>query len=105
MYAIIESGNKQYKVEKNDVIDVELLHVAKDESINFDKVLLLAGDDNIVVGTPYITSSKVSGKVLDEVKDKKVISFKYKNKTGYHKTIGHRQKYTRIQIEGISNGS
>lgn len=102
MYAIVESGNKQYKIEQGDVIDVELLHQAKDNIINLDKILLLADGENISIGTPYINDSIIKARVLDEIKDTKVISFKYKNKTGYHKTKGHRQKYTRLKIEEIS---
>lgn len=102
MYAIVESGNKQYKIRQGDVIDVELLHEDKDNIINLEKILLLADEENIVIGTPFLNNSTIKARVLDEVKDDKVISFKYKNKTGYHKTKGHRQKYTRIKIEEIS---
>lgn len=102
MYAIVESGNKQYKIRQGDIIDVELLHVDKDNIINLERVLLLADEENVVIGTPFLNNSTVKARVLDEVKDDKVISFKYKNKTGYHKTKGHRQKYTRIKIEEIT---
>lgn len=102
MYAIVESGNKQYKIRQGDIIDVELLHKDKDNIINLERVLLLADEENVVIGTPFLNNSTVKARVLDEVKDDKVISFKYKNKTGYHKTKGHRQKYTRIKIEEIS---
>jgi large subunit ribosomal protein L21 len=101
MYAIIESGNKQYKVGKNNIIDVELLHASPDEEIKLDKVLLLSDDGKIKIGTPYIKGVHVTAKVLGNNKDKKVVSFKYKRKTGYHRTIGHRQNYTRIQIKDI----
>ncbi|MCX5749837.1 MAG: 50S ribosomal protein L21 [Candidatus Saganbacteria bacterium] len=102
MYAIIESGNKQYKVGPGSVIDVELLALKKDETVAFDKVLLVSDDDAIKIGTPYVKGATVESKVLDEIKDKKVVSFKYKNKINYHRTIGHRQKYTRLQVEKIS---
>lgn len=105
MYAVIESGNKQYKIQKGDVIDIELQKVQKDQNFLFDKVLLVADNGNVSIGMPYLDKSKVSAKVLDEVKDKKIFSFKYKNKTGYHRTIGHRQKYTRVLIEEISHGA
>lgn len=107
MFAIIESGNKQYKIEKDSIIDVELLHAEKDQIINFDRVLLVSDSDrdNIVVGTPYLKTALVQGRVIDELKDKKVVSFKYKSKSNYHKTIGHRQKYTRLKIEEISLNS
>jgi len=103
MYAIIESGNKQYKVEKGSIIDVELLGTKNKEAVNFEHILLVAKDDDIKIGAPYVKGAKVQGTVIDELmKDDKVTAFKYKNKTGYHRTKGHRQKYTRVQIEKIS---
>jgi|SRR3989339_1150306 len=102
-YAIIETGSKQYKVNKGDIIDVELLDAAS--AAAFDKVLLIADDSNVKIGNPYVAGASVSAKVLETVKDKKVTSFKYKNKTNYHRTIGHRQKYIRVQIEEIKNGA
>lgn len=102
MYAVIESGNKQYKVENGNTIDVELLYLNKDDAVNFEHILLVADGGKIKVGTPYVKGAEVVGKVIDEIKDDKVVSFKYKNKTGYHRTIGHRQRYTRVLIEKIS---
>ncbi len=100
MYAIIESGNKQYKVEEGSVIDVELLDLA-DDKVVFDKVVLFVDGDKVLVGTPYLEKVKVKGTLLKEIQDDKVVSFKYKHKTGYHKTKGHRQKYSQVKIEGI----
>ncbi len=103
MYAIIESGNKQYKVEKGSVIDVELLDVEKNGSIKIDNILLVADGDEVKIGDPYVKGAKIVAVVVeDEIKDDKVVSFKYKNKTNYHRTIGHRQKYTRLKVESIS---
>jgi large subunit ribosomal protein L21 len=102
MYAIIESGNKQYKVESGNVIDVELLGKNAEEKVEFDKVLLFKTDSDLKIGQPYVAGVKVSGKVLANIKDTKVTTFKYKNKTNYHRTKGHRQKYTRVQIEAIN---
>ncbi|KAF0134403.1 MAG: large subunit ribosomal protein L21 [Candidatus Saganbacteria bacterium] len=102
MYAIIESGNKQYKVNKGDIIDVELLSKSPEEKIVFDKVLLISADDKIEIGMPYLTQAKVEAKVLKEYKDKKVISYKYRHKTNYHKKKGHRQNYTQVVIEEVS---
>ena len=101
MYVIIESGNKQYKVSKNDTIDIELVSASADEEIKLDKVLLLSDNGKTKIGTPYIKGAYVTAKVLGNNKDKKVTSFKYKHKTGYHRTIGHRQNYMRIQIKDI----
>jgi large subunit ribosomal protein L21 len=102
MYAIIESGNKQYKVVSGSEIDVELLGQNNGGKVKLDKVLLVSGDDNIKIGTPYVKGAAVEASVIGDIQDDKVVSFKYKNKTGYHRTIGHRQKYTRLKIEGIS---
>lgn len=103
MYAIIETGGKQYKVSQGDIIDVELIDAKK--STTFDLVLFLADNDKVEIGTPYVKGAKVSAKVLGIGKDKKVTTFKFKHKTNYHRTIGHRQPYTRVQIEGVKHGS
>jgi len=100
MYAIIETGNKQYKVQKGDVIDVELLD-AKD-SVSFDHVLLVSSDSDIKVGTPYVQGAKVSGKILGTFKDAKVINFKYKHKVNYHRKKGHRQNLMKIEIQEVA---
>jgi large subunit ribosomal protein L21 len=103
MYAIIESGSKQYKVSKGDVIEVELLEAK--QHITFDKVLLVSDNGKTEVGTPYVKGAKVSAKVLGTGKDDKVTTFKYKNKINYHRTIGHRQPYTRLEIEEVKHGA
>lgn len=103
MYAIIETGSKQYKVSKGDIIDVELLDAKK--SVTFDKVLLFSSDGKTEIGSPYVKGVKVSAKVLETGLDKKVTSFKFKNKTNYHRTIGHRQPFTRVQIEEVKHGT
>lgn len=103
MYAIIETGSKQYKIKAGDVIDVELIDAKK--SVTFDNVLMLSDGDKLSVGAPYLQGAKVSAKVIGNVKDDKVTTFKYKNKTNYHRTIGHRQNYTRVQIEEIKHGA
>jgi large subunit ribosomal protein L21 len=102
MYAIIESGNKQYKVKKGDVIDVELLGLKPEDAVKFEKVLLVSSDDKIEVGTPYVAGAKVMGKLMSQFKDKKVTIFKYKNKINYHRKIGHRQLLDRVAIEEVS---
>jgi large subunit ribosomal protein L21 len=102
MYAIIETGGKQYKVEKGLEMDVELLSDKKaGDAVQFDKVLMLGNKGKIEVGAPYIKDAHVDAKVLSIGKDKKVTSFKFKRKTNYHRTIGHRQIYTRVKIESI----
>ncbi|GEM_PF-1346639 len=102
-YAIIESGNKQYKVEKGSIIDVELLGVEAGSKPDIDKVLLVSGDGKVSIGTPYIKNAAVKCSVVDaEIKDKKVVIFKYKSKSNYHKKTGHRQRYSRLLVEDIS---
>jgi large subunit ribosomal protein L21 len=103
MYAVIETGGKQQKVIPGDVLDVELLDNQK--SVTFNNVLLIADGENVTIGAPYVKGAEVSAKVLGTQKDDKVTTFKYKNKINYHRTIGHRQNYTRVQIEEIKHGT
>lgn len=111
MYAVIETGGKQQKVVPGDILDVELLASSKAEmlenqkSVTFGNVLLIADGENVTVGAPYVKGAKVSAKVIGNIKDDKVTTFKFKNKTNYHRTIGHRQNYTRVQIEEIKHGA
>ena len=100
MYAIIETGGKQYKVSEGDVIKVEKLGVTEGEFV-FDKVLALSGTDGLTVGAPYVEGAGVTAKVLGEGKEKKVIIYKYKSKKGFHKKKGHRQPFTQLKIESI----
>lgn len=102
MYAVIETGGKQYKVSEGDIIFVEKLEVAEDAVITIDKVVALSSEAGLNVGTPYVEGASVSAKVLKQGKDKKVVVFKMKPKKGYRKKQGHRQPYTKIQIEKIS---
>lgn len=101
MYAIIETGGKQYKVSEGDVIFVEKLDVEADAEVTFDKVLAVGEEGAVNFGAPYVSGAKVSGKVLKNGKAKKIIVFKYKPKKGYRRKQGHRQPYTKIQIEKI----
>ncbi len=101
MYAIIATGGKQYKVAEGDIIRVEKLGVEAGESVTFDQVLVVSGDD-VKVGNPTVDGASVSATVVGEVKGKKVIVYKYKRKTGYHKKNGHRQAYTKVKIEKIN---
>ena len=101
MYAIIETGGKQVKVEVGSKIFVEKLDVEVGATYTFDKVLLVSGDE-AKVGAPYVEGATVVAKVEKQGKAKKIIVFKYKNKTTYRKTQGHRQPYTRVTIESIN---
>jgi len=100
MYAIIETGGKQYRVQQGDVICVEKLNAAVGEAVCFDHVLVLGEGEGIKIGTPYVGSA-VEGKVVEEGKGKKVIIFKYKAKKDYRKKQGHRQPYTMVEITGL----
>ena len=104
MYAIIESGGKQYKAEQGRWLELELLYAEEGSTVNFP-VLMVVDGDKTVVGAPLLEAATVSGKVLqEEVKGKKLISFKYRAKKGYQRKVGHRQRHTRVMIEAISLG-
>lgn len=102
MYALIEYKGKQYKAEKGAVLKVDNIDAEKGSKIDIDSVLLLSGDGGVKVGTPYVQGAKVTALVGDNVRDKKILVYKYKSKKDYHRTIGHRQKYTLITIEDIA---
>ena len=102
MYAIIETGGKQYRVTEGDVINVEKLLVWPGDEVVFDKVLVLGDGDSVQIGTPYVEAAQVFGKVVENGKGQKVIIFKYKSKKDYRKKQGHRQPYTMVEIKTIS---
>ncbi len=101
MYAVIATGGKQYKVSEGDIIRVERLGVDAGETYTFDNVLLVSGDE-VKVGAPTVAGASVVADVIDNVKGKKVIVYKYKRKSGYHKKNGHRQQYTAVKITKIN---
>jgi large subunit ribosomal protein L21 len=100
-YAIIRSGGKQYRVAPGDIIAVEKLNAASGDQVVFDEVVLQADGDNITVGNPVIAGAQVTGELIEQFKDKKVIAFKYKRRKGYHRTVGHRRRLTRVKINSI----
>lgn len=102
MYAIVETGGKQYRVQEGDVITVEKLDLNAGDKVEFDKVLLLNNDAEMKVGAPYVEGAKVFGEVVENGKGKKVIIFKYKAKKDYRKKQGHRQPYTMVKIESLN---
>ena len=101
MYAIIATGGKQYKVAEGDIIKVEKLGVDAGETVTFDQVLVV-NNGELSIGCPTVAGATVTGTVVKEAKAKKVIDYKYKRKTGYHKKNGHRQLYTQIKIDKIN---
>ncbi|MDR0273371.1 MAG: 50S ribosomal protein L21 [Clostridiales bacterium] len=102
MYAIIETGGKQYKVKAGDEIIVELLGVEAGEKFTFDRVLGIYDEDNTVFGKPLVAGASVSAEIIGDGKAKKVIIYKHKSKKGFHKKKGHRQPFTRVKIEKIN---
>ncbi len=101
MYAIIETGGKQIKVEEGQEIEVELLGAEAGDTVTFDKVLLVGGDDT-KVGSPYVEGASVTGKVETHGRAKKIIVFKYKAKKNYRRKQGHRQPFTKVTIDKIN---
>ena len=101
MYAVIEAGGKQYKVQEGDKLRVEKLDAQVGDTVTFDKVLFLGGDE-VKVGRPYVEGAKVEAKVLEQNKAKKVIVYKFKAKKNYRNKRGHRQPYTFIEIGTIA---
>jgi large subunit ribosomal protein L21 len=101
MYAIFETGGKQYKVQSGDIITVEKLDAVAGTSFTFDKVLAVLSDEP-VFGKPYVNGATVDASVLGDGKEKKVVVYKYKSKKGYHRKKGHRQPFTRVKIEAVN---
>ena len=100
MYAVIKTGGKQYRVQEGDVIDVELLNDVIGNTVEFNQVLFLNDGQAISIGTPNL-ACKVKAEILGEIKGPKVIAYKYKKRKRTCKTIGHRQKYSRVKIVKI----
>jgi large subunit ribosomal protein L21 len=104
-YAIIRTGGRQFRVAEGDTIDVDILDVEAGKTATFGDVLLFADGKNVTHGDPLISGAKVTAEVVEQRKDKKVIAFKYKRRKGYHRTVGHRRKLTRVKIKSISMGA
>jgi large subunit ribosomal protein L21 len=104
-YAIIKTGGRQYRVEEGDTIDVDLLDVEAGKTATFGDVLMYADGKDLTHGNPVISGAKVTAEVVEQRKDKKVIAFKFKRRKGYHRTVGHRRKLTRVKIKSINVGA
>lgn len=102
MYAVIETGGKQYKVQEGDIVFIEKLEAEDGAAVTFDKVLAVSNEGSVTFGKPLVDNAKVDGKVLGQGKEKKIIVFKYKAKKGYRNKTGHRQPYTKVQINKIN---
>ena len=103
MYAIIETGGKQYKVQDGDVIFIEKINAENDSKFVFDKVVAVGADDGIKVGAPYVDGATVEAHVVKTGKAKKIIVYKMKPKKNYRRKQGHRQPYTKVQITAINS--
>ena len=101
MYAVIETGGKQYQVNEGDTLFIEKLAVEADETVTFDKIVAVGAEDGIKIGTPYVDGAAVEAKVIKNGKAKKITVFTYKPKKGEKKKQGHRQPYTQVRIEAI----
>ncbi len=102
MYAIVETGGKQFRVSEGDVIRTDLLESEVGSSITFDRVILAANGDNVTIGTPLVNGASVTGTVVRQGKDKKILVFKYKPKKRVRKLTGHRQRFAEVRIDRIA---
>jgi large subunit ribosomal protein L21 len=101
-YAIIKTGGRQYRVAEGDTIDVDLLETEVGKQAIFGDVLFHADGEKLTYGSPLVAGAKVTVEVVEQRKDKKVIAFKFRRRKGYHRTVGHRRKLTRVKIKSIS---
>ena len=102
MYAVLETGSKQYRVAKGDTLEVERLEVEAGKPVTFDRVLLVNTDGKVAVGAPTVANASVVADVVEHVRGEKKVAFKMKRRKGYHKTIGHRQELTVVKIKEIN---
>ncbi|WRS27339.1 50S ribosomal protein L21 [Oscillospiraceae bacterium MB08-C2-2] len=101
MYAVITTGGKQYRVQEGDMLFIEKLDVEADQTVQFDEVVMIGKDDGVVVGDPTVKGAKVTAKVLKNGKAKKITVFTYRAKKGSKRKMGHRQPYTKVEIQSI----
>jgi large subunit ribosomal protein L21 len=101
MYAVLETGGKQYRVTTGDTLEIERLEVEAGKPVTFDRVLLVNNDGKVSVGAPTVTGAAVVADVVEHKRGDKVVTFKMKRRKGYHKTIGHRQELTVVKITNI----
>lgn len=101
-YAIFKSGGKQYRVSEGELVDVERLDLEVGQEATFENVLAVSTDGGLRVGDPVVSGASITAEVVDQVRAKKVVAFKFKRRKGYHKTKGHRRQLTRLSIKSIS---
>jgi large subunit ribosomal protein L21 len=102
MYAVFKTGGKQYRAGKGDTVKIEKLDAAEGDSVEFTQVLMIGEGDKVKVGRPLVSGSKVKAKVLMQAKDKKIDVIKFKRRQNYRRTHGHRQRFTLVEITGIT---
>jgi large subunit ribosomal protein L21 len=102
MYAVLETGSKQYRVAAGDTLQIERLDVEAGKPVTFDRVLLVNADGKVTVGAPTVTGATVTADVIEHIRGEKKLTFKMKRRKGYHKTIGHRQELTVVKVTGIN---
>jgi large subunit ribosomal protein L21 len=105
MYAVLETGSKQYRVAAGDTLKIERLAVEAGKPVTFDRVLLVNNEGKLSVGSPTVASATVVADVVEHIRGGKKIAFKMKRRKGYHKTIGHRQELTVVKIKEINTGT
>ena len=101
IYSVFQTGGKQYRVAVGDVIEVEKLEVEEGKDVSFDEVLMVSSDAGVSVGTPLVSGASVTAEVVAQAKLPKTISFKYKRRKGYHRTVGHRRQVTKLKIKAL----
>ena len=101
-YAVIQTGGKQYRVAEGDEIEVEKLDVEAGTDTEFSDVLLVSNGASLTIGEPVVVGAKVTAEVVEQFKDDKVIAFKFRRRKGYHRTVGHRRKLTKLKIKSIT---
>ena len=105
MYAVLETGSKQYRVSAGDRVEIERLAVEAGQPVTFDRVLLVNDEGKIAVGSPTVANATVVAEVVEHIRGEKKVTFKMKRRKGYHKTIGHRQELTVVKIKEIQAGN
>ena len=101
MYAVLETGGKQYRVAPGETVAVDRLEAEAGKPVTLDRVLFVSGDDNLFVGAPTVANATVVADVVEHFRDQKKVAFKMKRRKGYHRTVGHRQEMTRLKISEI----
>jgi large subunit ribosomal protein L21 len=101
MYALVEIKGHQFRAEKGSVLQIDHVEAENGTTMEFDSVLLVGGDKGVQIGAPYVKGAKVKAVVDGQMRDGKVISYKYKRRKSYHRTVGHRQQYTLIKVEDL----